>query len=468
MQEEKELPGRFQIFTPSIIFVLLSLLILSNMITMGVYFFISLYIIIFTTLLIFCYFIWHRWRDKRKFSNVYDNKGKIIYFISCGLGFAFLLFHSKLSLVHFLAISVLVLLAFAASIFIPQKRKMTYVVIGLGIIGSFIFYLAFTHFGRATIDVFNVIQKSTIQFIHGHNPYGKKYPAETFRPNDTHYFKLLYLLYGPGVVLFSSLGAFFGDIRISYIIAIILMEIAIVRIAMNTQKNYTHHEGHARLVLGMLVFCPLILPMIIFSWADVYSMALIVGWLYFREKQFKGHILIAMLCLALSFSVKFTAIIPLLPFFLWEKNMRKEITVGGIGTVIIMGIFALWAGVSNFYHDVFVQLFNLNFRPDAMTIPAYIYANYHVFMAHWIFPAAVLLGVFMVWIFRVRTYRDALLSGSLFFLMTLLFAKQAFLNYYFNVVIMLILAVAYDTRTLTVMQKIAWPFSCFQRSNEKE
>lgn len=288
--------------------------------------------------------------------------------------------------------------------------------------------------GRAAIDVFRLLQTGTAALLHGHNPYT---PTELGTLQTApHVFvqQPIHFDYLPGAILLAAPARALGDVRVASVIAFLVLSVCAVRMAASSANG----ASRTYRVLALCLASPLTVAMVYNSWLDVYSVAGFAGWVALRH----SHRRWAIVCLVVAMTVKPTILIALVPFLLWSRRARLETAVALLAAALVILPFALITGPVSFYHDVAGVYGQLGFRYDGLTLSAWWFE-----LTGSLIPVALSLAVgCVVTLFalgrRPVDLADPLIAGAVISTAGFLLAKQAFLNYYFIPVWLLILALA--------------------------
>jgi hypothetical protein len=281
--------------------------------------------------------------------------------------------------------------------------------------------------GHAGVDVFTFTQRATWQLLHGRNPYAHSYPTTTPHLASAHYFYL------PGVLLLSIPGRLVGDVRVSDLLAVVALVAAVTVLA--------RRSGGAELGWRCLALCltlPFFSLMILFGWTEIYLMAAIAWWLVLREEHRRA----AVLLLGVGVATVPTALPLLVLPFLWWRRPRREILGAGLVAVAICLPFAVWTGFSEFVYATLLVNLHLPPWPSGLDLDAAYFKVTATWLPVWLWPLAVAITVVAVARVRRRSWATAFYMGSALLLVTLLWAKWAFFDYYFLAAMGLIVALA--------------------------
>lgn len=321
-----------------------------------------------------------------------------------------------------------VLLASAASVLCLTRRpalaKLAFVA---GIVADLALVASRISWGQASIDVYRMIQGSTEQLLHGHNPYAAVYSSST--PGVSH----LHFAYGPGVLLIAAPFRLLGDIRVADAAAMVAL---LVSIAILARRHAG--DGPDRRLVAFSIAMPFAPFMILQAWPEVYPVAATALWLVLRPR----HPRWAVIALGLGLCTVPTAA-PLLALpWLWWRDARREITAAAVLALALCVPFALWTGASHFIADVVSVQLHAPVRTNALSINALLWHLHMPFLPGWLGISVSALALVAFWLSGRRDWTTAFLLGGTLCLIIFLTAKWAFFDYYFIVAYGLALSLA--------------------------
>ena len=283
--------------------------------------------------------------------------------------------------------------------------------------------------GKSPIDIFDTQFAAAHALINGHDPYGPTVPTVIHLITGT-VFTNAHFPYGPATVLLDVPGLLVGDLRLGYLVAVVLLVGATILAA---------PSGRIRdCTAALCIPNPLLVAMVFYSYVDLFSMVGTALWLALRQRSYP----VAVLALGVALATKPTIWFAVLPMALCSRQLLKEIATA-IGIAAGMSIpFAIVAGPVAFLTDTFQKNSAVGIRPDALTLEPFFAA--HGVSISWpiIAIAPVLLTVAIAWWRRPQTVGEACTLGAFCCAGILLVAPSAYLNYYFIVAWMLLLSVA--------------------------
>ncbi|HUY10541.1 MAG TPA: hypothetical protein VMW80_14045 [Candidatus Dormibacteraeota bacterium] len=283
--------------------------------------------------------------------------------------------------------------------------------------------------GPVDIDVFKFTQRATLQLLHGRDPYAFAYPTTTPHLPVAHYTDL------PGVILLSIPGRLLGDVRLSDMLAVLVLIAAITMLA----RRYGGAEQGWR-CLAICLTLPFFPLMILLAWSEIYLMALIPLWLVLRDQ----HRLISVVILGVGIATVPTPWPLLILPFLWWRQARLEIFGAALVAIALCFPFALWAGPANFIEAAL--LVNLHLPPlrSGLDLDSLYRIVTGSWLPVWFWPVGSGSALLMVARAHARTWNSALYLGSTLLLVSFLSAKWAYFDYYFLAAVGLILAMALE------------------------
>lgn len=286
--------------------------------------------------------------------------------------------------------------------------------------------------GPRPLDVMNFLQGATQRLLGGLNPYGTTTPLTPY--TGYHGPAAVPFDYGPAAVLNLVPGRWLGDVRLMQVVFAVLFVVCV---------GFLAPDGRRWKVMAMTALLPLTLPMILYGFVDLPPIALFALWLLVREKK----AVLAAAILGLALAGKPSAAPVLLVMFVWLPADRRRILAGVAVTALIVVPFALWTGLGRFYQDVVSNLAAQPPRLDSLTLEAFLHSYSLPLIPGFVSIFVVGITTLLVLSWRPRDLSECLLGGGIIAMVIFLFAKVAYLNYYYTVAAFIILAVAAAGRT---------------------
>lgn len=310
-------------------------------------------------------------------------------------------------------------LTIATLALLSEKQWVRWPALAIAITADLLVILSKIRWGKATIDVFGVLQHGDEHLLHLQNPYTYRYVSTTPGQAYTHF------PYGPGAIAATLPGRIAGDVRLPELLMMALLILAITATAKRTVNS-----RYAWALLALMLACPFTMFMIVQSWVEVIPMAGIAVWLWIRDRWPT----ISIGALGLGLSASFLPL-PLLAYLcLWHRRYRLEAAFAIAVAIVITAPFLLWTGPVHYLDDVLLSPLSLPWRRDALGLNP-VWADLTGGPLPW--PLALglpaLIGASLLRAAR-RGVADALMAGTLLVLGALLVTKFAFFNYYFIVV----------------------------------
>ena len=281
--------------------------------------------------------------------------------------------------------------------------------------------------GAAPIDVVLFIRGATSKLLAGANPYAASYATTTPGLASSHY------PYGPGVLLLSIPGRILGDVRLSDLLAVLVLVAAVVILA---RRQGGSEQGWRCLALCLTL--PFLPHMISLGFAELYLAAAIAVWLCWVD----SHPWAAIAVLGVGLSTLPTAIALVAIAFLWWPNARQQILLAVAVAVVICAPFLFWAGPGHFIADTLGLQLHLPPRVNGLDLDAAWLRITRGWLSFWVWPVVTLAALALLVRVRERTWSTALFVGAGWLGLSLLFAKWAFFNYYFLVATGVVLGLA--------------------------
>lgn len=284
------------------------------------------------------------------------------------------------------------------------------------------------------IDVFVTLKEGAEAFLKGVNPYSIMYSKiplpfyENIIPNYYPYLPGMIYLTLPAVLLF-------GDPRCSVLLLTLMTAIMLAIFF----KDYY--------LPIIFLFNPLYPSLLSSSYTDPMLFFLVAGFIILScKKRFNFSAAV----FALFFATKQYAIL-FLPFY-WFAVKKKLTTLTIFFSIVSLVClpFLIW-DVKGFVDDAILYQFKVAIRYDGLTFVSLLHNAFGVDVPLWILPFIWGISLLML-IFskKISTYSD-LLSRLFFFLFIFFFFnKMAFLNYYYLLSSIFLLAIAFLKRDVKI------------------
>ncbi|HEX6489168.1 MAG TPA: hypothetical protein VF137_09920 [Candidatus Dormibacteraeota bacterium] len=288
------------------------------------------------------------------------------------------------------------------------------------------------HWGRAAIDVFTTLQTGTEHLLQGANPYVFRYRDLAPLPK-WHYVQAPFQ-YGPAALYLGVPGRLLGDVRL---LAAIAVAGTIVALLVAARK---HGRDQFQRVAYLAASLPLWIPLIVDAWVDVYTAAGLAIWWALRHRHWPA----AAIALGIGAAAKPVMLVGLLPLLVWDRSVRRDVAVAAATGIVLCLPFLVWTGPVNFVYavaGVHVQVLN-EIWPTSVTFNALLLKAHLATIPDVVSILVLLASMPVAALWRPQRKELQLLTAVAFMLAALLLSKQSFLNYYFVVVVWLLLAIA--------------------------
>lgn len=281
------------------------------------------------------------------------------------------------------------------------------------------------HWASWNGDVFAMMQGGARSLLAGHNPFAGSYPQDQGSLVRFGASKLIFVpyIYGPSVLLLSLPGALIGDVRVmDYLFALA----AVAGLASCARAPSVPR----RVILLGVAASPVLFFLVQNAWQDVESIALLLWWLRLRST----HRIWAVTLLAIMIAIIPTTLVALVLGALWLPRARRELAVGAIGAIVIALPFIVLTGLGRFLYLVigihFFDLTTLPLRVDSLSVNGMLFFL-HLPFVRGIAWVGITLLLSLPFLLRIpRSMADLLRASSGISTIALMFAGDAFVNYY--------------------------------------
>ena len=286
------------------------------------------------------------------------------------------------------------------------------------------------------IDVFIVGTEGADRFLQGQDPFVSEY-SDIYE--GTYQYRPGYIYWPTVLYIQTAARLLFGDIRTAFI----LFELAAVLLILHLTRSRGPLES--RLWATAWWTFPVAPTVLENAWVDTFLLTFVVGLLWSHRR---GSAVGAGVNLGLMAACKqYALVIPPLYWLLlgrlrgWREGL-KALLWTGITWLAMMVPFAV-SGGWGFYDATFRSVLILPMRPDALTLQSFLLKE-----LGWRLPQGLVLLLYLGAFFGLLSwlYRQPDLNrfrSSLFVIFSVIFivGKQAFLNYYYLLAFLLLLAV---------------------------
>jgi hypothetical protein len=355
------------------------------------------------------------------------------------LGFALQLGHGEYDRKALIAVviavgsSALAIVGPKATVALPFSRK-------TAIRGAFLFTLSVylvigfvnLHLRPATIDVFHFESDATRSFTRGEDPYRVHFMHYDFGHGKNQYY------YGPGfavdggvevgfpypplTLLWMLPGYLAGDVRYSFLIAVVLTALLVFRMAPDL-------NGLAAALL--LMFVPETLFVLTYAWTEPLMLLALAGSVFCAMRFPKLlPLALGLFFASKQYSVIFVPITALLvPNLSWKGYLKLLVKAGSIAAVTLLP-FALW-NVHGLWRSLVIFQMVAPFRTDSLSFSnLFVRHGFHAIPQWGVLVAIAATNWFAL---KKATHTPAgfAVAVALVSLVFFVLNKQAFCNYYF-------------------------------------
>lgn len=276
------------------------------------------------------------------------------------------------------------------------------------------------------IDTFDLLRQGPRNFLEGKNPYEENYTQLYGGITPNYYSYSPFTLY-----LFAPADLMFGDPRVTYIAADLLVVLLMFRLLVSVKVAkyllplmYFYHPArsfiHEQAWMDPLIFLALVLL--------VYT-GITKGVLARFSFVFIG----------LFLGMKHTMVI-LAPLFWFSKKAGAKITIGALVFIAVaFAPFVVWSPGA-FWEDMVKFYIDYPARIDSLTVNSYLARNFNLSLP---LPLAGVFGgglMFLLIRRKAVLWWSFILGVAVFLFAFFLFNKLAFVNYYFLVSSLLLLS----------------------------
>ena len=289
------------------------------------------------------------------------------------------------------------------------------------------------------IDVLDVHRSATDVLVDGRNPYRDVVFHDTSRPAPTE--ELVGYPYPPTtLVAFVAADLLFGDPRWAGVVAMVV----VVTLVLQPWKRMTRIEGGALVVIGtLLAIQPLLRAIFRAGWTDAIALPFVLG----AGLLWRKHPLIAAGLLGVAFGSKqyLVLALPVMLLFRDDDRWKRFGVATGVAALTLLPAFvadwsAAWDAMIAPFLDAPIRLDSLGLAGLGLDVPSWVVAVVTVSVAAFMGRSGGGAPRFMLAL--AGTLAIAFVVGS-----------QAFLNYWFFVGALALLAAGVSATTETVRER---------------
>jgi hypothetical protein len=281
------------------------------------------------------------------------------------------------------------------------------------------------------IDVYTIGTEGAARFLNGQNPYAGDYP-DIYRGQYS--YRPVYL-YWPTGLLLQSLAYRLGDIRYAFVACDAGLSLVLVALAQGPLLQ--------RLAMPALwLSFPVSLAVLENAWIDNFLVFFVgVTLLCLQRAQAVGAgVAMGLLCGVKQYALIFPLLYarPTLRRWGWPLTLKAGLAFV-VTFVAIMAPFVVWDGEA-FRRNTLDAVGQLPMRPDALTLQAWMLqvGNWRVGQGPVSLVYALVLLILLALPARLHPLYEA---PALLYTVIFLAGKQAFLNYYFLLAFLILLAI---------------------------
>lgn len=279
------------------------------------------------------------------------------------------------------------------------------------------------------IDVFDILQNASSGVLQGRNPYtmtfNQIYANRT--PDYFTYMPFSFLINIPARTLL-------GDVRFTSIVSLLITSLIIYKMG---KKQNMKEDSYYNIIL-LFMYHPLATLIVGEAWLDPILVALysLFGYLFLTYKnKYWAYIM-----LALAFGIKQNMFL-ILPFLFKLKSFNFQKLILAYLPVISIILFFLALSPQDFFADVVKEPLLRNIRFDALTFYSFIYNIYPSIQIPKLFFLLPFIFLPIVILKQKGELGSFYLTFAVWFLSSLIFFREAFLNQYYFVSSLLILSI---------------------------
>ena len=353
--------------------------------------------------------------------------------------------------VTFLAVPLLVLLLVAVR---AGRARLMAAAGAAGLVVALLVWNLVPIWGKFGIDVLTIQQQAGSDILAGHDPY---------RSVDMLYFPVGatgsilvagHFAYGPTVAFADAAVRWLGDVRLADLLGFLILGGSVVALAARRGRR------SAYVAFVLVAAFPLTVYMARHGWVDTLTLAAFAAWLALRHHDRR---VLGAIALGLGICAKPTVAILVIPYLVWSPRCRREVLAAVAVCLAILAPFAVSIGPHALWDDIVGVELRLPVRYDSLGINAWLLHGGNQPLPLVISSLAVLAVIALIVVRRPRGESDLLLGAALLTFVIYLVAKWAFYDYYFDVAVLIVMAVAARGLALAGNEEPALPMRALAR-----
>lgn len=294
-------------------------------------------------------------------------------------------------------------------------------------------------FPEPFIDLFIILKTSLTEIGSFHNPYETVF-TDLYKGQYEYAYgnQSVKLVYWPlNLYLLYPFQLLFGDLRFGYIFYLLL---GCIILFLGLGKNFRTLSYS----LGLVFINAYTFYMVKYGWIDILAFPFfaVIYIALLQKKYFSAFCLLGFL---MALKLYFVILLPLFLLYIWKNKQLEFYKILKLALVSTVCFFAGFLPfiISNFEDILYTIQYFGNSKPrfDSLSIPGLLY--FFKFDFSFFFSILTVIFILFFYFLYFRTKNDSLEKLMEFVILILfgifLFAKQSFGNYYYNIILLVVI-----------------------------